>query len=144
LRAFADVAGKPDAWAEQMIAAWDRIIRQRSDGEDEESELEYHIREVLLRPLSQDVQRKPIKFGGRDGMLYIVERCGFLLNELKQRGLPNLPKNPKGFSNRLLSEKFRGFAVVREGDVPEHKELKRKMGGCPYGFFIPNDDGDGQ
>jgi hypothetical protein len=140
LRAFADVAGKPDAWAEQMIAAWDRIIRQRSDGEDEESELEYHIREVLLRPLPQDVQRKQIKYLGRNGALYVVERCAFLLNELKRSGLLNLPRNPKGFSNRLLSEKFRGFMVVREADAPEHKELKRTASRRPIGFFIPNDD----
>jgi hypothetical protein len=140
LRAFADVAGKPDAWAEQMIAAWDRIIRQKSDGEDEESELEYHIREVLLRSLPQDVQRKPIKFQGREGTLYIVESCAFLLTELKRPGLMTLPKNPKGFSNRLSSERFRGFAVVREADAPEHKELKRSAACKPVGFFIPSDD----
>jgi hypothetical protein len=140
LRAFADVAGKPDAWAEQMIVAWDRIIRQRSDGDDEESELEYHICEVLLRPLPQDVQRKQIKFQGREGTLHVVARCAFLLNELKRSGLLNLPRNPKGFSNRLLSERFRRFAVVREADAPEHKELKRSATCRPVGFFIPGDD----
>jgi hypothetical protein len=139
LRAFADVAGKPDGWAEQMIAAWDRIIRQRSDAEDED-ELEYQIREVLLCPFSQKVQRKQIEFRGREGTLYIVEHCAFLLSEVKRSGLLNLPRNAKGFSNRLMSEKFRGFAVVREGDAPEHKELKRRKDCRPIGFFIPSDD----
>jgi hypothetical protein len=144
LRAFGDVAGKPDSWAEQTIAAWDRIIRQRSDGEDEESELEYHIRDVLLRAavLPQDVRQKQTKYGARTGTLYIVNRCAFLLNELQKRPglLARLPKNPNGLSNRLASEKFRGFEVIRESDAPEHKELKRKAGCRPLGFFIPHDD----
>jgi hypothetical protein len=142
LRAFADVTGKPEGWAEQMIAAWDRIIRQRSDGEEEESELEYHVRDVLLRTVPQDVQRKQAKLGARTGTLYIVNRCAFLLSELQRHPglLARLPKNPNGLSNRLASEKFRGFQVVREADAPEHKELKRKAGCRPIGFFIPNDD----
>jgi hypothetical protein len=142
LRAFGEVAGKPDGWAEQMIAAWDRIIRQRSDGEDEESELEYHVREILLRATPQDVQRKMTKLRGRSGTLFIVSRCAFLLSELQRRPGPLalLPKNPNGLSNRLSSEKFQGFVVVRESDAPEHKELKRKAGCRPIGFFIPNDD----
>ena len=142
LRAFGDVAGKPDGWAKQLIAAWDRIIRQRSDGEDEESELEYHVREILLRAIPQDVQRKQTKLRGRAGTLYIVSRCAFLLSELQRRPglLALLPKNPNGLSNRLSSEKFQGFLVVRESDAPEHKELKRKAGCRPIGFFIPSDD----
>jgi hypothetical protein len=143
LRAFAEVAGKPDGWAEQMIAAWDRIIRQRSDGEEEESELEYHVRDVLLRALPQDVPRKnQAKLGTRTGTLYIVNRCAFLLNELQKRPglLVRLPRNPNGLSSRLTSEKFRGFQVLRDADAPEHKELKRKAGCRPIGFFIPNDD----
>lgn len=142
LRAFGDVADKPEGWAEQMIVAWDRIIRQRSDGEEEESELEYHVRDVLLRATHQDVQRKQTKLGTRTGTLYIVNRCAFLLSELQRHPglLTRLPKNPNGLSNRLASEKFRGFQVVRENDAPEHKELKRKAGCRPIGFFIPNDD----
>jgi hypothetical protein len=143
LRAFGDVAGKPEGWAEQMIAAWDRIIRQRSDGEEEESELEYHVRDVLVSAFFHDnVQAKKTKFRGQVGTLYIVSRCAFLLSELQKRPglLALLPKNPNGLSNRLTSEKFRGFQVIRDGDAPEHKELKRKAGCRPIGFFIPNDD----
>jgi hypothetical protein len=142
LCAFGDVTGKPEGWAEQMIAAWDRIIRQRSDGEEEESELEYHVRDVLLSGTHQDVQRKQAKFGTQTGTLYIVNRCAFLLSELQRHPglLARLPKNPNGLSNRLASEKFRGFQVMRENDAPEHKELKRKAGCRPIGFFIPNDD----
>ena len=141
LRAFGSVAGKPAGWAEKIIAAWDRIIPQ-AEAEEEESEFEYHIREVLLDASSQYVQKKPTKVRGREGMLYVVERCAFLLSELQKRPglLAMLPKNPKGFSNRLLSEKFRGFAVVRDTDAPEHKELKRRANCRPFGFFIPNDD----
>ncbi len=73
---------------------------------------------------------------------YIVNRCAFLLSELQKRPglLALLPKNPNGLSNRLTSEKFRGFQVIREGDATEHKELNRKAGCRPIGFFIPHDD----
>jgi hypothetical protein len=143
LRAFGDVAGKPEGWAEQTIAAWDRIIRQRSEGEDETSELEFHIQRILRGAfLPQDIQRKDnVSYRGRQGTLYTTY-CAYLLAELqKQPGLlPRLPKNPNGFSSRLSSEKFSAFQVVREDDAPEHKELKRKAGCRPLGFFIPNDD----
>jgi hypothetical protein len=90
----------------------------------------------------QDIQRKDnVSYRGRQGTLYTTY-CAYLLAELqKQPGLlPRLPKNPNGFSSRLSSEKFSAFQVVREDDAPEHKELKRKAGCRPIGFFIPNDD----
>ncbi len=144
LRAFADVAGKPDDWAESLIAAWDRIIRQREDGEDEGSELEYHVRDVVISAsaFNPNVQLKQIKLRGRAGTLYIVKGCAFLLSELQKRpGLFGLlPKNPNGFSNRLKSEKFRSFEVLRENDALELKDLKRRAGYKPIGFFMPSDE----
>jgi hypothetical protein len=144
LRAFGEVVGKPEGWAEQTIAAWDLIIRQRSDGEDETSELEFPIQQVLQGTFFPQggIQRKEnVSYRDRQGTLYTTT-CAYLLNELQKRPglLARLPKNPNGLSNRLTSEKFNGFQVVRESDAPEHKELKRKAGCRPIGFFIPDDD----
>ena len=137
LRALADVARKPAGWDEEIIKAWDRIIRQRSEGEGETSELEFHIMQ-LLELKGFFAQKHTIAFRGRQGILHKTN-CAFLLAQLQK--IPviqnSLPKNPAGFSRRLSSERFCGFEVVREGDTPE---LARTAKQRQVGFFVPSDD----
>jgi hypothetical protein len=146
LRAFGCVAGKPTEWAEEMIRDWDRIIR-RPDADQEESELEYPIREILLGSDSflpqDDIRRRDkVKIQGREGALYIVHQCAFLLKKLQEQPAlrRSVPVTANGLSKRLSSERFCSLKVVKEMDAPEHKELKRTASRRPIGFFIPNDE----
>jgi hypothetical protein len=143
LRAFGEIAEKAESWAETTIAGWDRIVGQR-DVDSDESEYEYHIREILQAAKPQDVQRKDVEIRGQQGTLFVFQ-CGFLLSELGRIPglLPTLPKNTRGFSNRLGTEKFQGLVFLRETDAPEH--LKRKNCVRFVGFFEAGDkvtDGD--
>jgi hypothetical protein len=139
LRAFGEVGGKPDEWAEGLIAAWVKTIAQR-EVESEDSEYEYSIREILYSANSLNVQRKDnVEIHGQKGTLFILQ-CGFLLAELRRLPglLPSLPKSTQGFSNRLGTEKFQGLVFLREADSLEH--LKRKNKVRFVGFFVPGDE----
>jgi hypothetical protein len=144
LRAFAEVAKKPDEWAEGTISSWNNLI-SKSDVETEDSEYEYLIKDILhsvpAQPFfkSQDMQRESnVTIGGQTGTLFKMQ-CGFLLNELRKSPgmLSSLPRSVQGLSNRLATEKFQGFSFVRESDAPEH--LKRTKSERFIGFFFPDD-----
>jgi hypothetical protein len=139
LRAFADVAEKSQAWAEKLINDWYRIITVGSN-EPDDSEYEYHIREILYSADAQDVQRKDgIEVRGRLGTLFVLQ-CGFLHSELIRKPglLQSLPRNVRGFSNRLGTENFQGLIFLRGSDAPEY--LKRKNKVRYIGFFEPSDE----
>lgn len=144
LRAFGEVAAKPEGWVEKIITAWNRLIPQRGE-EAEDSEYEYSIQDILYRSHPSEVQQiNNVEINGRVGTLFKLQ-SGFLHNELKKMPgfLASLPKTPESLSKRLNAEKFRTLEFLREEDAPEL--LKRKNSSRFIGFFIEGDrvtDGD--
>jgi hypothetical protein len=140
LRAFAEVAGKAEEWAEEMINSWDRYLRHQDDGEEESSELEYPIRKILKEQSvfrNPEVRSQVISHAGRRGTLYTTT-AAWLLSELqKQPALQSaLPRNPAGLTRRLPSEKFLDFEFLRSGESPD---VERTASRRAIGFFFPDD-----
>jgi hypothetical protein len=140
LRAFAELADKPEEWAEAMINSWDRYLRHQDDGEEESSELEYPIRKILQEQSffkNLEVQSQAASHLGRRGTLYTTT-AAWLLSELqKQPALQSaLPRNPAGLTRRLPSEKFLDFKFLRTGESPD---VERTASRRAIGFFFPDD-----
>jgi hypothetical protein len=135
LRAFGEVAGKPEGWSEALIQEWNTVL---VNGEPEEDDLEHPILRVLneceteqLGPLS----RQPFfAYQGVNGSLYVTTAQDLLtfLQKLNLRNL-RLP-NAQGLSRRLNSSKFRSFTFLPTDTVPE---VKRSANRRPIGFFRP-------
>ena len=147
LRAFGEVAGKPERWAEEIIGGWDQLLRDSSDDAEEDG-LEFHIRQILFPLLPyppvgvKEIDNVVVR--GRRGKLAIVtEGAAHLLAELQRKPGLDLRLNPNGFVRRLSSTKFRSFSFLKSEDasevVPEVKELKRTPTCKPIGFFFPHD-----
>ena len=131
LRAFAEVAGKPAGWAEQLIADWDR---QLTDAEPEEDELEDPITAVITGADSLWIEC------GNQECVYVTE-CSALYRALRQARTWDLqlPKTVAGLSHRLRSNKFRSFKFVTEEMRPDIAALKRSAYRRPIGFVFQRD-----
>ena len=140
LRAYAHVAGKPVGWSEDIISAWDRILRQR---EAEEDELEHPILRVFREcyvsewgwndvPIIFQEQRGRLLYGSCSPLLAALQRLN--LRECK------LPRTAEALGRRLRSGRFRAFRILDEESAPELAMLKRtaqKRGAV--GIFFPDD-----
>lgn len=144
LRAYADVAGKPEAWAEQIIVKWAAVIGGQ---EPEENELEHPILRVLAKHALSlgEITMEQTTFKGRKGKLYVTT-CNPLLTALENLNLRDgiLPRTPNALSRRLHDGKFVGFEVVDEESAPELSALTRTARRKPIGFFMPDDGNDDQ
>jgi hypothetical protein len=140
LRAFAELSGKPEEWAEEMTNSWDRYLRHQDDGEEESSELEYPIRKILKEQgffKNPEIRSQAISHAGQRGTLYTTT-AAWLLSELqKQPALQSaLPRIPAGLTRRLSSEKFLDFKFLRSGESPD---VERTASRREIGFFFPDD-----
>ena len=136
LWAYGDVAAKPQGWAEQIMATWNRVLGEH---EENENELEEPLRAVFTSTLL-GLTREKIKWHDRPGTLYITEaeRLLSMLRELNRRDL-ELPKNGRGLSRRLKSGKFKSLTVLHQENAPEIPALQRKPDTRPLGIFIADD-----
>ncbi len=140
LRAYGEIAGKPEGWDEEIIREWDRTV---SEKEPEEDDLEYPIIRVVdsfkRRLPGFDFAVEKIVYQGRRGTLYITEanRLLGMLHELDLREV-TFPQNASGLGRRLHSAKFRAFEFVptdRDGIAA----LKRQGERRPFGLFFPGE-----
>jgi hypothetical protein len=136
LWAFGDVAGKPQGWAEPIMGAWNRVLGEH---DETENELEQPLRAALASTLI-GITREKINWHGRPGTLYVTtaSRLLAMLQELNRRDLV-LPKNAAGLSRRLRSSKFNSLAVLDDDNAPEIPALRRKGDARPVGIFIADD-----
>jgi hypothetical protein len=136
LRAFGEVAGKPEGWAREIISKWDEVISNR--GEAEEDQLE----QPLLR-IFHDFEGRlelcgGVYFEGKRGRLYVTTSAELLsLFQALRLFDRDFPKTANGLSNRLNSARFRGFRFLKTDSMDE---LKRKGNKRPIGFFFENED----
>jgi len=138
LWAYGEVAGKPQGWAEQTMGAWNEVLGQH---EEAENELEEPLREVLTGGMFlTGTKQLRICHNNRQGTLYITEaeRLLAMLRGLNRRDL-ELPKNGQGLSRRLRSNKFRSLTVLHPENAPDIPALQRKPETRPLGIFIADD-----
>ncbi len=145
LRAYGDVAAKPQGWSEEIIGGWSRALGER---EPEENELEQPLSRILREALQgdhiHDFRQESVTYQGKQGTLLVTE-CSPLLT-LLQRTCPReytLPKNSAGLSRRLRDRPFRSFVVLDHESAPEIAVLKRIATARPIGFFTEDKDRGG-
>jgi len=136
LRAFGEVAGKSEGWAEEIIKKWDEVISNR--GEDEEDELEHPLLRVFNEYESDLLQRGGIYVEGKRGRLYITTAAE-LLGLLQRLRLydRDFPKTANGLGHRLNSAKFKAFRFLKTDSM---ELLRRKGNKRPIGFFFENEE----
>jgi hypothetical protein len=136
LWAFGDVAGKPEGWAESIMAAWDKVL---GECDEPENELEQPMLEVFKR--NRLAGRKPVTLNNQHGTLHITTARELLtmLRALEQRDL-QLPKNESGLSRRIKSGRFTSITVLDQDNAPDMPELRRKGRLRPLGIFIADDE----
>jgi hypothetical protein len=134
LRAYEDVAGKPEGWSEAIIAKWDKTIRAVEKDDDD---LEHPISRVLRESRSDFDKVQSFKHLGKQGTLYITQADTLrtLLQKLNIRDL-QIPK-ANGLSRRLNNARFRGFTYLPTGNLGS-SDLRRKGHMKPIGFFVPD------
>jgi hypothetical protein len=140
LRAYGDVAGKPNGWAEEIIEKWDEVFSRR--GEEDEDELEQPLVRVFREADGEDgVKLCRIEFEGKRGWLHVIT-CTLLLSMLQRLRLYDrtLPVTPNGLSRRLHSAKFRAFRFLDCESAPELEQLRRTAKRRPIGFFFEDED----
>jgi hypothetical protein len=130
-----------DTWAKDIIQAWDHEIRDtRDDGADDApvSALEAPVLEIVT---NNGTGHLPIPFTweGRRGKMYIVHPGDLLLALKRNLAIQrNLPEEPAQFSQRLGSERFERFVVIRNTKERPVEELKRNSQGARIGIFVPD------
>jgi hypothetical protein len=147
LCAFAKIAGKHDAWAEQIIHEWERQLSQSGADTEAENDLEFPIKHALKQvciapPADNSVSFEKITFEGKLGTLFLTE-AGTLLVILK-RYFPRdlaLPQNANGLGRRLRSARFRELKFLDNDPNPPLPQLKRTANKRPIGFFMADDSG---
>lgn len=143
LRAYGEVAGKPERWSEELIKAWSSVVDRREQDEDA---LEYPITRVLREKSTDklspgDFTEYPIRFEGVPGKLYVTD-CGALFAALRELNLHDLqlPKSASALGRRIHSATFCSFRVVDEDKAPDIPMLRRSARKRPIGFFVPDDE----
>lgn len=140
LRAYGEVAGKPEGWASHIVAEWCEQL-QRNRAEDEDA-LEHPIKTILDNctdgPIADFEILRGISVGGNVGTLYVTE-AGTMLRRLEQNARRDeaLPKNSSGLTRRLRSARFSRFRFL---DCDSTPQLKRTAKRRPIGFFVPDDE----
>jgi hypothetical protein len=137
LLAYADVAGKSQEWAKEMIGVWDRALAER---EADETDLEQPLLRLFRDPtMTGDLGHERITHAGYTGILYVTE-MGDLLTLLQRLNLHDLalPKTASGLGRRLRSTNLQGISVLDQ-DSSDLDCLKRKAKMRPVGIFIPDD-----
>jgi hypothetical protein len=134
-----------DAWARDLIDAWDHEIREtRDDGAEDApvSALEAPILEIVTSNGAGQVS-VPFTWEDRKGRMYIVHPGDLLLALKRNLALQrDLPQEPAQLSQRLGSERFERFVVVRDTKQHPVPELKRVTKGTRLGIFVPDDVAD--
>jgi hypothetical protein len=146
LRAFARVAGKPEQWAEDIIAVWCAQLSRDSDDQDED-ELEPLVRQLLndAEAASETITpweimiREDFQWKEKTGTLFVFSNDMLFsdLDKLNHNRL-RLPKTPAALGRRLRSAKFRSITVLDEKKAPQTPELKRTKEQRFIGLFRPD------
>jgi hypothetical protein len=142
LRAYADIAGKSEGWAETIIAVWERTL---ANAEPEDEELEHPLSRILFPDPNEmpDLRlqvEKGVVHNDKQGTLCITE-CGVLLTMLQEQNGRDqrLPKTPTALSRRLRSARFRNFKFLDAESAPGLPQLRRTAKSRPVGFFVEGD-----
>ncbi|HZY74557.1 MAG TPA: hypothetical protein VFE22_15720 [Edaphobacter sp.] len=139
LRAYADIAGKPTGWAEDVIQAWAANIKPH---EPEESELEQPLLR-LTQEARDDFDIQNLSWSGREGELFVTDATR-LLSALQRLSIPHLsiPRTSVGLGHRLRSDSFQAIQVLDERTAPNVEPLRRQGRRRLIGLFVPNDSYD--
>jgi hypothetical protein len=140
LRAYGEVAKKPEGWAEGIIAEWAVVLAGKEP--DREDEFEHPICRVIReRDAHQaEISVSSVEYSGRKGKLYVMDWGSLLasLQRLNLRDLP-LPKTTNGLSRRVRSGRYRSFEFLDEEKAPDVPELKHTESRKVLGLFFPED-----
>ena len=144
LRAYGEVGGKPEGWAEDIIGRWAEILSQR---EPDENELEQPLIRVIDVAAAGELPEPSvvldITHDDKEGRLLVTNgttlRTG--LQGLWLRDLV-LPKTAQGLTRRLRSSHFVSIAVLHDENAPEIPELRRRAGQRAIGIFQPYPEPD--
>ena len=147
LRAFGEVAQKPQGWSEKIIHSWAKILGKRPV---EEHELERPLLEILedgvavsdmapLSPTRCEVTVEDLVDNGQQGKLYVTT-VGYLHSELQKKNRTDI-KNAAGLGKRLNASRksFLAFRIMNEESNPEMLSLRRTAKKQPIGFFVVPD-----
>lgn len=135
LRAYSQVAGKPEGWAESIITVWNSNISGREeDGNDLEQKIHSVLYEQENTVYATQIEHKTLEYEGKKGTLYVFQ-CADLLSLLQKlyHFDQMLPKDASAFSRRLRSSKFQQFTLLDEKSGLE--ALKRKGTRRVLGLF---------
>src|SRR5204863_9332726 len=121
--AYADVAGKPQGWAEAVMRTWNRVLGEHDEAENE---LEQPLLDIFSAFLPEGVSQQPLTHNNHQGKLFVTtaSRLLAMLQGLGRRDLV-LPKNAAGLSRRLRSGKLNSLAVLDDDNAPELPALRR-------------------
>lgn len=142
LRAYEQVAGRTEDWAEKIISVWAKTLDANRVTKDI-GELEETILWILSHCECAVERHNNFEHKSVRGRLYITEASP-LLNALHKLA-PKLgpPSTPQGLTARLRGSQLTGCVFLDEESSPSPL-LKRKSGKRPIGFFVRNDDDDAQ
>lgn len=164
LRAYAEVAGKPAGWADEIIGVWSRELAETEAGNEEVSTvvrgfLGAKLAKAALVKEGEDYFANPkakpsqfsvpeliaadVRYGGQAGKLYVTQ-CSTILAWAHESGYP-LNMKVTVLGSRLSEINAPDLRVLRENDVEDQNDpnlrklLKRHAGARPVGFFVPSE-----
>lgn len=153
LHAYAQVAGKPPGWADDIVKVWSETITIQSNqgGVDE---LEQAVQQLLrsqareqlpgMGPLSNPSQYNEsctsITYQGQAGTLTVLT-CEQLMDGLRNQDRYNnaIPRRVAALGRRLRNLRSPTLRVLDEQNAPELPQLKRKKNQRFIGLFEPDD-----
>src|SRR6266849_2417430 len=76
LSAYAEIAGKPKDWAQQIIAEWGRQVNQPSADAETGDDLEYPIIDSVV--ICSLAEGENVTIEGKSGRLFVTETAALL------------------------------------------------------------------
>jgi hypothetical protein len=136
-----------DAWAKEIIAAWDRAIRETRGDEALDAPVSALEAPVLAAAMDGHIP-VPFRWQERPGKLYIVFPGDVLAALQRNLALRDLPTEPGQLVERLESEHFERFVFLTARTSGEDGKplglkgtgiLRRRESGQPVGVWVPDD-----
>jgi len=139
LRAYGQVAGKSEDWADSIISVWATVL-DKTDSDDG-GELEDTLMWLLTSGKYSDVEtHRGFQHNGSSGILYLTEATP-LLNALRgANSAMALPTTPQGLTQRIRGTRLTRCRFLDERSSPEAPLLRRTAAKRPIGFFVADDE----
>jgi hypothetical protein len=144
LRAFAELSGKTEAWADQIEKVWREEISKIST--ESSDPLEYPLLQFFAQmatepSTSSQVEHFPLKHQGKSGTLYLVQMEQlFFWFAAHPEYRTVVPTAAPALGKRINNAKFRRITVLKEdehaGKIPQWRNLKNRR---RTGFFVVNE-----